>query len=208
MKEENIQKDIISFEVDGNWIIDDVEKFSSALRYLYKLGLLIDYIHRSSRGQRSGSFWVDNFNKMYQVKDIAFLESLLKKYYYPSDELTFAQFEIVRVQYASPGVVDLVGLGAVVGHIKELAIKTIEFGTTRRQRELENEQREEEIRKLKLENAFEYVKLLKECGYEKDEIKSLVSLIGEKQNVLFELVLEGKITNVETSTYSRFKKKT
>ena len=199
-------KSVIHFDVDERWMVVDVEKFSSAILFLYKLGMLIDFIERSYRGKREGNFWLDKLYRENEPLNTEHLDFLLDNYYYPKTEIEYAQLEVLQVKYSSPGVVDLVGLGVVVGHIKEFILKTIEIAVESEKRKLENQLKEEEIQKKRIENAFEYLKLLKECGYTQDEIKPLALTIDEKQNTVFELALQGKVKDVELMSYSKFKK--
>ncbi len=84
---------------------------------------------------------------------------------------------VQRVLYGSPGIKDLVGVGEIVGHVKDLLVRLIEHWSTRRQRSLENERRELENQQLQVEIAKQFVGLARELGYTKKEMRQLVSSV-------------------------------
>ena len=105
---------------------------------------------------------------------------------------------VKRVIYGSPGIKDLVGIGEIVGHIKDLLVRLIDHCSTRRQRSLENERRELENRKLEIEVAKEFVNLAKDVGYTKREMRQLVGMVTDKQRPLVRLIVSGKIISADT----------
>lgn len=102
-----------------------------------------------------------------------------------------------RISYGSPGIKDLVGLGEIVGHVKDLLIRIIDHCSTRRQRALENERRVLENRQLQVEIAKEFVGLAQQLGYTKREMHELVASVVKEQAPLVRLVSVGKITSAE-----------
>lgn len=105
---------------------------------------------------------------------------------------------VQRVLYGSPGIKDLVGIGEIVGHLKDLLVRLIEHWSTRRQRSLENERRELENQQLQVEIAKQFVGLAQELGYTKKETRQLVSAVVLEQRPLVRLVAAGKITSADT----------
>ncbi|MEZ5399175.1 MAG: hypothetical protein R2729_05860 [Bryobacteraceae bacterium] len=105
---------------------------------------------------------------------------------------------VQRVLYGSPGIKDLVGLGEIVGHVKDLLVRLIDHCSTRRQRSLENERRELENQQLQVEIAKQFVGLAQELGYTKKEMRQLVSAVVLEQRPLVRLVAAGKITSADT----------
>jgi hypothetical protein len=77
------------------------------------------------------------------------------------------RMEIRRINYASPGIADLAGVGAVIGHVKDFVLKLIERKDQRRSRELSEERAELENDRLRLENARNFVTLVMDMGYTK-----------------------------------------
>ncbi len=63
------------------------------------------------------------------------------------------RLEIRRLDYASPGVSDLAGIGLIVGHVKDFVHKLIDRRDTQRQRDLKDEKLAVEIEHMRIENA-------------------------------------------------------
>jgi hypothetical protein len=103
------------------------------------------------------------------------------------------QLYVKRIQFGSPGFTDLAGVGDVAGHIKDFLLKLIDLAVTRRQRQLENEEREARVEKLRIENARELVDLAKDCGYSQVEIRQMVHWVDGRQAKLLPLAEHGKI---------------
>jgi hypothetical protein len=72
------------------------------------------------------------------------------------------RLDVRRIDYASPGSADLVGIGAIVGHLKDFMLKMIERQDLKRQRELSEERAELENERARLENA-EHGRARKPC---------------------------------------------
>jgi hypothetical protein len=103
-----------------------------------------------------------------------------------------------RILYGSPGIKDLVGIGEIVGHLKDLLVRLIDHWSTGRQRSLENERRELENQQLQVEIAKQFVGLAQDLGYTKKEMRQLVSAVVLEQRPLIRLVAAGKITSADT----------
>ena len=109
-----------------------------------------------------------------------------------SEEALYVQ----KVKFASPGSVDLVGLGAVMGHIKDLIFKFVDRNDTKQSRHLEDERRALENERLRIENAREFVALAKDCGYSEIEIRKLVSRVDDIQDPIERLAAQHKLRDV------------
>lgn len=103
-----------------------------------------------------------------------------------------------RVLYGSPGIKDLAGIGEIIGHVKDLLIRLIEYWSTRRQRKLENERRELENKQLQVEVAKQFVGLAQELGYTKREMRQLVVAVVNEQRPLVQLIADGKIKSADS----------
>jgi hypothetical protein len=109
-----------------------------------------------------------------------------------------------RIRFESPGFKDLVGLGEIVGHLKDFMLRLIQMFLERPQRRLENagrrldnERRELENEGKRIENAKSFVELARTCGYTKADVRKLVSWVDGRQALLVPLIDSGKITNVQ-----------
>jgi len=102
-----------------------------------------------------------------------------------------------RVIYGSPGIKDLIGVGEIVGHVKDLLLRLIDLWSTRRQRKLENDHRSLENQQLQMEIAQQFVGLAKELGYSKREMRQIVASAVHEQKPLVRLIAAGKITSAD-----------
>jgi hypothetical protein len=204
----------IRFEIEGPWSADDMGGLFLALSDLYDLRLLLELLsdewriidryydeflqrypfpsRRRRRFLSLGPFpWEAGlFGAILPTLDEAHL-TRLSQVLDPDERLA-----VRRVNYASPGSIDLVGIGAVVGHVKDFAIKMIERHDTKRQRELSDERAALENDRMRIENARNFVALARDLGYTETEIRRLVAHVDEKQEVLVRLIDERKLVAV------------
>jgi hypothetical protein len=204
----------LRFQIDGPWSAEDMGSLFLSLSDLYDLRLLLElfsdesrlidryyeeFFHRypfpSRRRRRFLSLapfpWEAGlFGAILPTLDEAHL-SRLSQVLDPDERLA-----VQRVRYASPGSIDLVGIGAVMGHVKDFAVKMIERHDNKRQRKLSDERAALENDRLRIENARNFVALARELGYTETEIRRLVAHVDEKQEVLVRLIDERKLIAV------------
>jgi hypothetical protein len=70
--------------------------------------------------------------------------------------------QIERIQYASPGLVDVAGIGKVVEQLRLFLEKLIDLKAKRKREDLENEALEEDIKAKRMENARSFIRLVGE----------------------------------------------
>jgi hypothetical protein len=114
-----------------------------------------------------------------------------------------------QIQYASPGSVDLVGIGKACEAIAGIIDRLIKFVTEREKRKQENEQakittkikrveldeRRESLRALKLKNARELLAIRSEYRDVMDE--QYLALADRNQDKLLERIVDGKIVGAK-----------
>jgi hypothetical protein len=166
---------IIRFEIDGEWSAEEMGQFFVDLDELYMLLTTLQTIQfRDPSGPRG---------KM--KHELRYFSEWIKS---ANPHSKFLQ--VIKVQYGSPGIQDLVGVGEIVGHIKEFILKIIENISSRRERELKNTQ-------LELENARQFLQLRKDYDLNEEELLFLVKEINTRQRRLEKLIREGKIITVK-----------
>lgn len=112
----------------------------------------------------------------------------------PDEQLT-----VLRVQYGSPGFVDLLGIGKIVEQLRLFVEKLIDLRATRLRRGLENEAMRQEIKGKMIENARDFVRLAEEArdlGLSDYEIKYLVELTEGAQERLFRQIAQGNVAAI------------
>jgi len=196
---------VLRLEIDGKWEPEDfIEVLKGVESLYYKVALRrhfpFDYPH----------YWFERPDfalSFEQHLDFSndWLLSRARTIARPYTRLT-----VSRIEYASPGGVDLAGLGEACKAVEGIVDRLIKFFTERELRrerdkqariettkkEVELEQEEESLRGLKIENARAILKLRREYPEMPDEI--LTALIVHDQDKLVPRIAERKITAVTT----------
>jgi hypothetical protein len=68
-------------------------------------------------------------------------------------------------------------VGEMVGHVKDFTIKLIEHFSSKRSRNLNDEEHELRNQALRIQNARAYVALAKECGFEESGLRELAKTV-------------------------------
>jgi hypothetical protein len=204
----------IRLQIEGRWSAQDMGNVLLAISDLYDLRLLLEllndewrvldryydeFLHRfplPSRRRRRflslGPFPLEFglFAASLPPLDDAHL-ARVSQVLEPDERL-----HVRRVSYASPGSIDLVGIGAVVGHIKDFMLKPIERHDSKRHRELSDEREELDNERLRLENARTFVALARDLGYTEVEVRRLVSYVDDKQQFFVQVIDDDKLRGV------------
>lgn len=188
-------RQIIRINISDDWSASDMATFLHELDFLYNLGLRIVAAATSNEIERQVEMWTER----------SLLTQHLKTHH-PQAEL-----EVCRIQYNSPGFTDLVGMGTVVGHVKDFLFRLIDYRVHSRRRSLEDDHlaaqntkinlENDAIRlknaQLQLENARQFLELAKANGYSEAEIQKLIQPVNSVQETLVRFVSDGRIQSVE-----------
>lgn len=211
--ESNVKKNNLRMNVDGKWNAFDVGVFFMTLNRLYVFFTLIEVLKQSDL---KGDKELKNSTRRVMIANqyiplnrilLAFLPSSslmedkeLGKYFREFTSLRridYQKLEVLRLKYSSPGSFDLVGFGAVVGHIKDLVINLLEGKRTKTKRDLENEKLKIQNDVLKLERNIKQAELLEKVGISSKEIRQIfLQKLNDEYNII-ELLNEGKIKGIE-----------
>ena len=119
------------------------------------------------------------------------------------------RLKVVRIEYASPGTVDLLGLGEVLKALADIVGRIIMFFSERELRwertaqarldttlkETEFDQEQENLRTLKLENARRILEIKREFGVWPQDLELLLAV--NDQDKLIPRIAEGKLIGIE-----------
>jgi hypothetical protein len=208
-------REYMRLELDGNWSAEEMGHALLCLSELYNLRLFLELLREETHdyeryyfevigpGRRWG--WRKRLSPrgfgplafgfppglpaIWNEREFVNLRELIR----PEEGL-----DIRRIRYASPGSADLVGIGAVVGHVKEFVLRLIERRDFRRQRELSDEKAELENERIRVENARSFVALAREVGYSDSEFRQIVALVDGRQEPLARLIEHQKLRSVST----------
>lgn len=188
-------RQIIRIHISDDWSASDIATFLHEVDYLYNLGLRIVAAATSNEQERQVEMWAEKLLLSEHIKE----------------QFPQAELEVCQIHYSSPGFTDLGGVGTVIGHIKDLFLRLIDYRLQARRRTLEEEliavenakkNLENETIKLKniqlrIENARQFLELAKNSGFTEEEIKKLIPPVVQVQETLVRLVSDGRIETVE-----------
>jgi hypothetical protein len=114
-----------------------------------------------------------------------------------------SRLSLMRIEYASPGGIDLVGLGDACKAIEGILDRLIKLFTERhlrrerdKQETIETELKQESLRAAKIENALKILSLRRDFGDISEEL--LISLTVRDQDKLIPRIAERKLIAVAT----------
>ena len=113
---------VIRFRIKDTWTSVEMGTFFSHLDWLYDLRFVLELIYEDHPESRDVGYSIN----------AGMVDLHLSKR---------EKLKISKIDYGSPGIADLVGVGAIVGHIKDFFLQLISLKVTTKQRDLENEER-------------------------------------------------------------------
>ena len=209
------KRQLIRFELGGQWSADDLGRMLVSISDLYDLRLFLEILRDDRRDFESSFLKWSDFQRLDSGREpfvhwrftplaLGFLglgpppldETRLARL--PQILLPADRLGLHRITYASPGAADLFGIGEVVGHIKDFVLKLIERKDLKRQRKLSDERAELENQGIRIENARNFVALGRDLGYTKTELRRLAAHVDDKQETLFGLIAQQKLLSVSS----------
>lgn len=195
----------LRISVDGNWTADDMAQSFAAIRDLYLMRLAIEAL--SEQAREADAYLREPFPLPYRLRRamnlfvISGMAGWIEAPPLDTDRLTRLcdvlapgrQLQVRRVEYASPGIKDLVGVGEVVGHIKDFIVFLIEHFRSREARKLDNEEQRLRNDALRLDNARRFFALRRALDLTPAEMRRLQMWVDDRQQPLAALVTDGKI---------------
>lgn len=113
---------VIRFRIKDTWTSVEMGTFFSHLDWLYDLRFVLELIYEDHPESRDVGYSIN--------------AGRVDLYLSKREKL-----KISKINYGSPGIADLAGVGAIVGHLKDFFLQLISLKVTTKQRDLENEER-------------------------------------------------------------------
>jgi len=186
---------VLHLDIDGRWEPRDFIETLQAIESLYYLALageeralwkVIDYRSFSRFNWRSSTF--DNYLDQANLWMLEHARRVL-----PDSDRVYVR----RVEFASPGGMDVAGLGQALDAVDRLVGRLISFFTERHlrrewdeQASIETDMKRQTLLALKIENAQKLLELRRE--FPDDE--HLIALAVRDQDKLAERIAQGQIT--------------
>jgi hypothetical protein len=196
----------LRIEIDGYWTSGDFAKLFSEME------LLNEFAHfgetkidgqtalplRYFRGTqpRLSPIWTLDYELEAETES-NITEALVKGYIrdfigYPSD------LQVKEVLFASPGFVDLLGAGKIVGHLSKFILGVTDRWLATDDRKLARDHKRQTILRQKIANAESLLKLSNKAGLDADTRRQLIRRVLEVDYYLETKILDGQVTDVRT----------
>jgi hypothetical protein len=188
---------ILRLSIDGRWTADEMARSFRSLNNLYNLRLAVQIVEDQAREferlYRRGPYppfdWLYDFPVRFsaprlfdasrnELRDIISVVD-------PEDQLL-----VRRVEYASPGFKDLLGLGEVIKQLGKFVGDIVRMPQ-------ESQMRRERIKKMQIDNARRFVRLRLESAEADRRIRHLTKLAASESGPLIELAEDGKLLSAE-----------
>jgi hypothetical protein len=198
---------LLRVEIDGNWSISEFSKLFEELGMLNLMAgygiasqdeqqgrvYLESYSVFSGRPMRFAPAWSRSYELEIETEDY-FREIALKKFM--NDQTFIPELQVRAVQFASPGFVDLLGAGRIVGHISKFILGITDRYLAREARALAREQTKQKILKDKIANAEALVKLSSKIHMDPEAQRHLIRRALEIDEFIEGQMIDQKIAAV------------
>jgi hypothetical protein len=208
----NESTEIIRLEIDGRWSVSEMSRSLAHLEDLYNLRLILETMQDEWRDWEKFNMEFMHFPpfrksfKRRMMSPFPFVYPFLQTPVIPlaPDELSKLsrmvfpneQFEVRKIEYGSPGFKDLAGVGEITGHLKDFLVVLLDRWLNRKQRKLQDDEREIRNEGLRIENARQFVQLAKDAGYSEQDLRGLIRFVDDRQETFIHLIENSKIRKV------------
>ena len=111
--------------------------------------------------------------------------------------LGMADLQVREIKVASPGFSDLAGIGRAIEGVVHLIEKIINIRLDAAEKRLGLEERRERIRGMEIENHRSKAALLKDLGYDNDQVRAIINQDINAGILIDELKERGKLGRIE-----------
>jgi hypothetical protein len=198
---------VLRVDIDGDW---SCIEFSKLFDQFEMLNLMAGWAIASQDEQQGRLFietafafhgrplrfspaWTPSYELELKTEDY-FREIALRKY---MNDLTYLpELRVGAIHYASPGWVDLLGAGRIVGHVSKFILGITDRYLAREDRALAREQTKQKILKDKISNAKELLKLGTKIHMDPEAQRQLVRRALEIDEYIENKLIDQQITGI------------
>lgn len=191
--------------INERWTIDELSSFIDTLQYFNDVLLFKNNYHYRKH--------LDNFNDEYNPlffwinkyidKDILVydnhsrtgLRRISSFANSPYDEET--RLKLIKFQYASPGIVDIAGIGKIIEQIKDLIIELFRLSHLNKENKYKRDNMHLEQLARELSVGREIYETLREIGFSESDLGRIWEYDLKKIKSISELIEKGKIQRIE-----------
>src|SRR5450759_4157883 len=161
-------------EIEGEWTAREMHQELEALTFFHDAYYLASQLYSS--GRTAGGIIIPGIGSD-KSEIVTALSGVISAEISP--DLIFVsagqgvELQVLRVRYASPGFQDFLGIAKVVQEVLNFIKGLIKIGQERRKGELELEEYQQKITKMKLENLSSFLRTLRDNGVSDEQIKNI-----------------------------------
>jgi hypothetical protein len=174
--------EFLRVEIEGAWAAYEISSLLSDLSRFYDIPRARDLPPTEAR---EGGMWWSELSRV-SASDIS----------PPPPGLPGMTLVVVRIDYASPGFIDVAGVGKAVEQVRLFLQYLIDLAVNRSLRQLEVESREQDIIAKRLANAERLIGIAADLGLTPDERRALLIEVDDRQQRILDAVDGGRLTAV------------
>jgi uncharacterized membrane protein YgcG len=188
---------VLRFTIDGRWTAEEMAAFISSVNDLYNVSLIqrvaaedMPRWERAIYGRvvHGPPDFLPFIPHLIPPPDV--LISRLSSLVMPDEKL-----QLRKIEFASPGFMDLAGLGQVIGHVKDFVIYIIERIFPPEAKTLANDEQRLKNDALRIHNAREFVSLYRDV-YAEIQVREMANKVDERQDIIIRHIHEHRIMGV------------
>lgn len=198
-----MKESIIRIHIDERWTIDELTSLVETLQYFNESLLFKNQMRTSSSyyGRENSEellFWANK----YLDKDVLLYDynrgriRRMRDIERPPYDDKY-KLKLIRFQYASPGIVDIGGVGKIVEQIKDLLLELLKMFHLRKQNKYEHNHRHLQQLAEELSVGKEIYHTLREMGYRESDLGKIWEYDFKKLKSISDLIEKGKIQRIE-----------
>lgn len=199
---------LLRLGIGGHWTASDFSDCLRSINTLYQYQVVIDLAYQDYNEWEK--FYLDfplppsrlRRYRARQLQHVGFfsgniVELLLseseniEQLIAPNEVLT-----VKKIHYASPGDIDLLGLGKAIKEIRTFLQFIIEYCGNNENRKIDRALKREELRAKRIENARQFVHVLRDIGFSETEIREMIVAVDKSQGTLIDLIADDKLLTV------------
>lgn len=190
----------LSISIDGKWSTIDFTTCFKSIEYLYIYYVSLSELKEHLKNEETLKHAFSTQKASSKLADLWFTSNIDLCEYEALDPFRDKRssfihsfpyslnLELKKIQYASPGSIDFLGIGEIFKTVKEIIFNYVPNKETK----LKNES-------LKLNNLEKEIQILEKLGYNNIQIKSIILKKEIAQNHLLKLSESKKIKNMKIS---------
>lgn len=199
------EREFLRLKIAESWSVLEFEELMSSLQFLRNIILVSDLGEAGL--DPIVSLLVDRAQRTADIEPDSWFDYVATQFFRAQLQMvsTFAEenysLAIHRLEFASPGFVDIAGLGKIVEQIRIFLTDIYDRHTSREDRKITREIAEQELVAKKIANAEAILKLGKHAGLDKHSSRMLVAEVLKVDKFISDRTASGQLIGIEKLKY-------